>query len=388
LNEELSMIYLDNAATSWPKPDQVYHEMMAFMRSGCANPGRSSHHLARSASKGVMKTRELLSELFHNPNPMDIAFTANATFALNMAIQGFLRKGDHVVTTAMEHNSVLRPLYHMKKYGLIDYTIVMPKNLIGEIDPGDVEAAIKPETRLIICTASSNVTGTIMPYVKIGEIAHERRIAYLVDAAQGAGVLDFDVEAMHIDMLAFPGHKGLLGPQGTGGLYVRPGTELRPIIFGGTGSRSFETVHPDFMPDMLEGGTVNTPGVIGLGAGVAWLLKKGTHTIKAKKTRLVAHLHARLSSHPGIKLFSSPDGNANSGIVAFLVNRLDSSETGNLLDSQYGIAVRSGFHCAPLAHQALGTMETGLVRVSPGFFNTLQDMENTATAVLRMANKG
>lgn len=378
------MIYLDNAATSFPKPNEVYDSVYTFMRDTCANPGRSSHGMARDTASLVMKTRESLAALFNIGNPLQVSFTPNATYALNMAIQGLLKRGDHVVTTAMEHNSVLRPLYELKKSGFIDYTIVKPYNQFGAVDPKALTKAVGPRTKLMILTASSNVTGTIMPYAEMGEIARKKGIYYLVDASQGAGVLPFDVQSMRIPLLAFPGHKGLLGPQGTGGLYVDETVSLRAIIQGGTGSRSFETIHPSFMPDMLESGTINTPGIVGLGAGVDFILKTGIQAIREKKERLLERLYERLEPHPKIKLYSTIE--SNSGIIAFLIDGMDSSEIGNLLDSRYKIAVRSGFHCAPLAHKSLGTQETGLVRISLGYFNTMDEIEYTADSLIEIAN--
>lgn len=379
------MIYLDNAATSWPKPEAVYQAVNDFMRNSCANPGRSSHEMARISSNAVMKTRELIAALFNVKNPLDIAFAMNATYALNMAIQGVLNEGGHVVATAMEHNSVLRPLYHLKKSGRIDYSIVEPDGDAGSINPLRVKEAIRCNTKLIICSASSNVTGTIMPYGEIGEIARKRKILFLLDAAQGAGVLDIDVQSMNIPLLAFSGHKSLFGPQGTGGLYVSPDVELNPIIFGGTGSRSFETIHPDFMPDKLEGGTLNSPGIVGLGAGADWLMRLGLPEIRNRKVKLMEQFFEGIADIPRIKIYSERDTAKNSGIISLLIDGMDSSDIGNLLDSKYKIAIRSGFHCAPLAHQALGTMNTGLVRISPGYFNTLKDMKYAACAVSDIA---
>lgn len=378
------MVYLDNAATSYPKPSEVYDKIDLFIRESCANPGRSSHKMARQSSEAVMETRELLASLFNIDNPLQIGFTCNATFALNMAIQGILKKGDHVVTTAMEHNSVLRPLHELKNSGLIDYTIVQPYNRWGSIDVRDISKAVRINTRLIVVTASSNVTGTILPYEEIGEIARKKGVFYLLDASQAAGVLPLDVKQMNIHLLAFPGHKGLMGPQGTGGLYVDENIALRPIIQGGTGSRSFETIHPLFMPDIIESGTVNTPGIAGLGAGVDYILKTGIKAILAKKEILLSRLFEKLIPQKRIKLYSRE--HQNSGILALLIEGMDSSETANILDSRYQIAVRPGFHCAPLAHKALGTEKTGLVRLSLGYFNTLDEINYAADSLIELAN--
>ena len=381
------MVYLDNAATTWPKPELVYSTLYHFMKNSCANPGRSAHKMARISSGLVLKTREALAELFNIQNPLDIAFTANATQALNLAIQGVLQQGDHVVTTAMEHNSVLRPLYHLKQRGIIDYSVVMPYDSCGNVSPSSIAEAIRPNTRLIALSSASNVTGTILPYEEVGEIARTKEILFLVDAAQGAGVLDLDVKAMNISLLAFPGHKGLMGPQGTGGLYVAPGVEMRPVLYGGTGSRSFVTIHPDFMPDMLEAGTVNSPGIVGLGAGLRWLMGVGLERIRKKKKILLETFFEEISRISSIRFYSERDPDKNAGIISLIIPGMDSSEIGNILDQKYGIAVRSGFHCAPLAHETLGTMKTGLVRISPGYFNTAQEMEYAARAIREIAGQ-
>lgn len=378
------MVYLDNAATSFPKPEEVYVEMDAFMRKNCANPGRSSHEMARASAEIVMKARENTAKLFNIENPLRIGFTFNATMSLNIAIQGVLKKGDHVITTAMDHNSVLRPLYELKRKGIIDYTVIIPKNQFGAIDPSSFTRAVRTNTKLIVTTLSSNVTGTVLPYKEIGEIARKKGLLYLLDCSQGAGVLPIDVKNMFISMLAFPGHKTLMGPQGTGGLYVCEEVVLRPVIQGGTGSRSYETVQPDFMPDMIESGTLNTPGIAGLNAGVEFILKTGPDAIYKKKKILIERLYEGLVTNKRIKLYSTIEGCLNSGIISILIEGLDSSEAANLLDSKYHIAVRPGFHCAPLAHKAIGTDKTGLVRLSPGYFNTYDEIQHAVKCINEM----
>lgn len=380
------MVYLDNAATSFPKPEEVYTRMDVFMRETCANPGRSSHEMARASAQVVMSAREGVASLFNIDNPLRIGFTCNATTALNMAIHGVLKKGDHVITTAMDHNSVLRPLFELKKKGFIDYTIIMPKNIFGAIDLFPIVKAVRTNTRLIVTTLSSNVTGTVLPYKEIGEFAKKRGILYLLDSSQGAGVLPIDVKGMNISLLAFPGHKGLMGPQGTGGLYVDEAVTLKAIIQGGTGSRSFETVQPDFMPDIIESGTLNTPGLAGLSAGIEYIQKTGTENIYRKKRNLLERLYEGLAANKRIKLYSTIEGNMNSGIIALLIEGLDSSETANILDQKYNIAVRPGFHCAPLAHKALGTEKTGLVRLSLGYFNTPDEIQYTIKCINEIAD--
>lgn len=379
------MVYLDNAATSFPKPEEVYVEMDVFMRKVCANPGRSSHEMARASAAVVMRAREGIAKLFNIENPLHVGFTCNATMALNMAIHGVLKKGDHVITTAMDHNSVLRPLYELKKKGIIDYTVIMPKNQFGAIELSSFTKAVRTNTKLIATTLSSNVTGMVLPYKEIGEIAKKMGILYLLDCSQGAGVLPIDVNNMNISMLAFPGHKALMGPQGTGGLYVNEAVALRSIIQGGTGSRSFETVQPDFMPDIIESGTLNTPGLAGLNAGVEFILKTGTDAIYKKKKSLLERLYEGLAVNKRIKLYSTIEDYMNSGIIALLIDGLDSSEAANILDSKYNIAVRPGFHCAPLAHKALGTCKTGLVRLSLGYFNTPDEIQYTIKSINEIA---
>lgn len=380
------MVYLDNAATSYPKPVEVYNKIDDFLRRSCANPGRSSHDMARKSAAEVIKAREMVSQLFNIKNPLRVGFTANATHALNMAIFGVLKKGDHVITTALDHNSVLRPLFDLKKRGIISLTVITPKKNLDEIESDQISKAIRRNTKLIAITMSSNVTGRVLPYKEIGEIASTRGIYYLLDASQGAGVLPLNIETMKISLLAFPGHKSLMGPQGTGGLYVDEGINLRPIIHGGTGSRSFETVHPLFMPDILESGTLNTPGLAGLTEGVNFIIKTGTDIIYKRKERMLTTLYDELASHNKIQLFSTVETGQNSGIIAFVIDGMDSSEIANILDAKYHIAVRPGFHCAPLAHKALGTDKTGLVRLSPGYFTTDQEIQYAIDSIKEIAD--
>ena len=365
---------------------EVYNKINDFLRQSCANPGRSSHEMARKSATEVMKARERIAQLFNINNPLRIGFTANATLALNMAIYGVLNKGDHVITTALDHNSVLRPLFDLKRRGVISLTVLGPKKPLDEIEPFQVSKAIRHNTKLIAMTISSNVTGRVLPYREIGEIASNKGINYLLDASQGAGVLPLDVEQMNISLLAFPGHKSLMGPQGTGGLYVAENIKLRPIIQGGTGSRSFETVHPLFMPDIIESGTLNTPGLAGLAAGVDFITKTGVDNIYIRKDKKIVKLYDGLASHNKIRIFSAIENAQNSGIIAFLIDGMDSSEIANILDAKYHIAVRPGFHCAPLAHKALGTEKSGLVRLSPGYFTTDNEIQYTIDSIKEIAN--
>jgi cysteine desulfurase/selenocysteine lyase len=378
------MIYLDNAATSWPKPPQVIQAMTDFMKRGCANPGRSAHDMARQADDAVMHTRDLLAKLFNIPDPMRIAFMPNATYGLNMAIHGVLKDGARVVTTMMEHNSVLRPLKTLEKEGKIQLELIWPDKL-GRISFSSIRRAVTKTTSLLCMTLSSNVTGAVMPFAEAGRHCRANNVLFLLDAAQGAGVIPIDVEGMCIDLLAFPGHKGLLGPQGTGGLYVREGVDIRPVIQGGTGSFSDQLTQPCVFPDMLESGTLNAPGIVGLGKGVSFILETGITSVRKKKQQLMARLFSALEREERITVYSPPP-EQNSGIVSLSVEDMDSAEVGYILNKNFGILVRNGLHCAPFAHKALGTRDRGLVRLSPGFFNSESEVDLAAKALQKIAS--
>ena len=377
------MIYLDNAATSFPKPENVYTSMEKCIKTYCANPGRGSHSMSVQSSLEVNSTREKLASLLKTNDSLNICFTKNATEALNMAILGCLKEGDHVITTCMEHNSVLRPLKTLEKYNGIKLTIVEGDGM-GRIDPFIIKRHINKKTRLIACTLSSNVNGIIMPVREISKIAESKGILFLLDASQGLGSIDIDLGRIYTSMLAFRGHKGLLGPQGTGGLYVSSGVRLNPLMSGGTGSKSEYLLQPDIMPDRFESGTLNTPGIVGLGAGVEFVLKTGLSEIKRKKDTLIKRLNDGLSQNRSIKLYNPQDVNENSGIVAFNVKDTDSSEICALLDKRYSIECRSGLHCAPLAHKHFNTNKTGMIRLSVGYFNTMDEIDNTILAINRI----
>jgi cysteine desulfurase family protein len=374
------IIYLDNAATSWPKPPSVWEAMERNMMESAANPGRGSHEMAVKASRAVFEARKRLARLFRVNNPNDIAFTMNTTHALNLAIQGLLKPGDHVIATSLEHNSVRRPLEALKRKIGIDVTYV-PTDTKGMLKREAVEEAITARTKLIAVTHSSNLLGTIIPISEIGEIARRRNIKLLVDSAQSAGVLPIDVEAMGIDLLAFPGHKGLMGPQGTGGLYIHPDMELEPLMHGGTGSKSEAPEQPDIRPDRYEAGTPNTVGLAGLSEGVNFVLKETTQAIHAKELQLTFELMEGLQRIPGITLLGPDLGEERTAIVSFLLDGVDPSELAFLLDQQFGIAVRSGFHCTPLGHETAGSYETGAVRASPGYFTQKSEIVSMIDAV-------
>ncbi len=375
------MIYLDNAATSWPKPCRVYEEMSECIRRYCANPGRGGHGLSLKCGREIFSCRKVLAEFFNISNPLRICFTKNTTESLNFAIKGILKEGDHVVTTSMEHNSVLRPLKACEKDGIT--TEIVYADSTGRIDPGRIENSIRKNTRMVVCTFSSNVNGIKLPIREIGEICSRKKIIFLLDAAQGSGSEYVDVEETKADMLAFPGHKGLLGPQGTGGLYVREGIQLMPMIKGGTGSSSKSLEQPLTMPDSLESGTLNTPGIIGLKHGVEFIESIGIKRIREYKNSLLKELHKGLSSIDGVRLYSSCEN--NSGIAALNIDGLDSVFVSRTLDKEFNTATRAGLHCAPLAHKTFGTLETGLVRLSLGCFNTASEIELAIDALKNIA---
>ncbi|NMB33014.1 MAG: aminotransferase class V-fold PLP-dependent enzyme [Clostridium sp.] len=378
------MVYLDNAATSYPKPRIVYNEIQKCMQEYCANPGRGGHRMSISSGSAVFKARETAAEFFKIGNPLRLAFTKNATEALNIAIKGVLRKGDHVITTSMEHNAVIRPLKEMEKEEIIELALVWGNNF-GEIDSKHIKKSIRPNTKLIISTLSSNVNGTIMPIKEIGEIAKEKGILFLVDASQGAGSQRIDVEDIYADMLAFPGHKGLMGPQGTGGLYVRDGIKIKPIMWGGTGSDSHSYYQPDIFPDMLESGTLNTPGIVGLGYGIKFIGDLGIDNIQKHKYTLLKRIYDGISHLKGIEIYSIPDEGKNSGIMAFNFKGVNSPKVSDMLDKKYGIASRAGLHCSPLAHETIGTSTMGAVRLSVGFFNTTEDIDIAVNALVEIS---
>lgn len=379
------MIYLDNAATTFPKPEEVYESVMNCMKNYGANPGRAGHKLALSAGRIIYDTRENLCRLFNIDNPMSIIFTYNATDALNLGIKGILKKGDHVITTSMEHNSIIRPIKSLEKME-IEHTIVQC-NEYGELDPNDIKKAIKNNTKLIVTTHASNVCGTLINVEEIGKISREMGILYLLDAAQTAGVYNIDVKKMNIDMLALPGHKGLLGPQGTGILYVREGIDLMHLREGGTGSKSEELTQPNIIPDRYESGTPNTPGIAGLGQGVKFILKEGIDKIRKHEEELTQYFIDGLKEMPIIKVYGPKDSKKQASVVSINIGDEDSSEISYILDSVFDIATRSGLHCAPLAHKTLGTFEQGTVRFSIGYFNTKKDIDKTLEALKNIVSE-
>lgn len=380
----MRVIYLDNAASSWPKPPGVKEAMAEAIDDYAANPGRGGHALAMRASKTIFRTRMQVSRLFGIKNPNDLFFYLNATQALNQAIKGFLQPGDHVISSSIEHNSVRRPLEFLRRTKQVEVTYVEPRE-DGLFDAEDFKAAIRPETRLIALSHASNLTGLILPIAAIGEVAKEEEVVFLVDASQTAGILPIDVEQMNIDMLAFPGHKGLYGPQGTGGLYVRSDIELEPLIHGGTGSQSEAIEQPTTRPDRYESGTANTVGLAGLLAGVSFVLETGVDKIHEHELRLARQTIHAMQRIQGVELYGPSAEVDRVGVVAFNIDGVDASEVSYILDQQYGIATRAGYHCTPLGHQTAGTADRGAVRVSFGYFNTEEDVKSLITAVEEIA---
>jgi len=376
----MKTIYLDNAASTWPKPPQVKQAMVECLDEYAANPGRGGHQLAMRASKALYFTRSKLAQLFNVSNPNDIVFTSNATSALNQGIKGLLRPKDHVITTTLEHNSVRRPLEYLKSTKEIEISYVAPRKDFS-FDITDFEKQIKSNTALIVVTHSSNLTGTLVPIKEIGSICKKYHIPFMVDASQTAGVFPIDVQSMNIQLLAFPGHKGLYGPQGTGGLYIDPQLELEPLYHGGTGSHSEWIEQPSTRPDRYESGTANTVGIAGLGAGVNFILETGLETIREKEMLLTTELLERLEGISGVNLYGQVKDIERSAVVAFNIKGLDASEAAFILDKQYQIAVRAGYHCTPLGHETMGTMNEGAIRASFGYFNEMSDVDALEIAV-------
>jgi cysteine desulfurase / selenocysteine lyase len=374
------MIYLDNAATSFPKPEAVYRALDHFARHDLANPGRAGHKMALAAEHALDDTRHLLNQLFHGQEKERFVFTLNCTDALNMAFKGVLADGDHVVTTDLEHNSVSRPLRAMELAGRISLTRV-PAGGDGTVDPDAVRKAVTPRTRLVALTHASNVLGTVQPVADVGRLTRERDLLFLVDAAQTAGAVPIDVQAMNIDLLAFPGHKSLLGPTGTGALYIGARAAVRAWREGGTGGDSSSETQPKELPYYLEGGTPNVLGVAGLAAGVRYVIEQGMAKIHAHEVALTERLWRRLEELPGVEVFGHRDPARRVGTLSFRAEALPATELGGILDQAFDIAVRPGLHCAPYVHRALGTFPEGAVRVSTGPFSTADDIDQLAGAL-------
>jgi cysteine desulfurase / selenocysteine lyase len=377
-------IYLDNAATSYPKPPEMLAAMSEFQNNSAANPGRSGHRMSVDAGRTLYDCRDAAANLFGVENPLDIAFAMNATMALNIAIGGLLKSGDHIVTTSMEHNSVARPLRWAETNGC-ELTIVQADPITSHVKAPDILAAVTATTKLVVMTHASNVTGAINPIAEVGNELHKRGIPLLVDAAQTAGAVPINVEEMGVSMLAFTGHKSMFGPMGTGGLYVSPEIKLNTIMRGGTGSRSEEDIQPEFMPDLLESGTPNTIGLSGLAAGIEYINRIGMDVIAAHKRELAERFLAALPGIPQITLYGPSNSEQRLPNFALNIDDLACSEVAQRLDDDYGILVRAGLQCAPWAHQTLGTYPSGAVRFSFGYFNTETDVDAAVAALREIA---
>jgi cysteine desulfurase family protein len=380
------LIYLDNAATSWPKPPAVAEAVLHYMQDVGASPGRSGHQLAVEAGRIVYEAREALAELFSVGDPLRIVFAANATEAINLVLFGYLRPGDHVVTTSMEHNAVMRPLRYLQSTG-VELTVV-PCSPQGVLDPGDMAKAIRPNTVLLIVNHASNVVGTLLPVAEVGAIAERHGLLFLVDAAQTGGTYPIDVRHMKIDLLAFTGHKGLLGAQGTGGLCIGERvdlSQLTPLHRGGTGSRSESEEQPDFLPDRYESGTANGMGIAGLGAGVRFVLEAGVDRIRAHEQQLTAQLLAGLRSISNVRIYGTGDAGLQTATVSFNVEGIEPSDVALRLDEEYSIMCRPGLHCAPSAHRTIGTYPRGTVRFGLSYLNTTAQINVATEAVRKIA---
>ena len=376
------MIYFDNAATTIKKPEEVIHAVVKALQN-MGNAGRGVHDAALDASRVIYDTRTRLAEFFHAENPKQIAFTMNSTESLNIAIKGVLEAGDHVITTAMEHNSVLRPLYEMEEKG-VELTII-PADSKGTVCYDDFENHIKEHTKAIVCTHGSNLTGNLIDIELVGKIARKYGILFIVDASQTAGIFSIDVQRMNIDILCFTGHKALLGPPGTGGIYIKEGVTIHPLLSGGSGVQTYLKKHPPQMPTALEAGTLNAHGLAGLNAALKYITDNGLDTIREKEQQLMWNFYHQVIEIPGIRVYGDFETEERCAIVALNVWDYDSSEVSDALYTQYGISTRPGAHCAPLMHQALDTVEQGAVRFSFSHFNTIEEVDTAVNALKELA---
>jgi len=378
------MIYLDNAATTFPKPECVYTTMDKFLREKGANPGRAGHRMSVEAEQEIEKSRVIVAKFLGIQKSERMIFTSNATDALNMGIKGLLKDGDHVITSKLEHNSVSRPLKGLEKSGLITVTCVDNTD-DGFITVDDIKSSIRPNTKLIVCTHASNVLGTIQPIKEIGEVARDSNLIFMVDAAQTVGVCRINVEDQYIDMLAFTGHKGPFGPPGSGGLYVGDRVELKSWREGGTGFEPENPFQPEMLPYKLESGTPNTVGIIGLRTGIEYCLKEGIDKIRKHECKLAMRLLNEFNSDDRFEIYGGIDEDRRVGIVSINIKGLQPVDVGAILDTSFNIAVRSGMHCAPYIHREIGTFPQGMVRISPGYFNTKDEIEETIAGLKEIA---
>ncbi|BDZ79535.1 aminotransferase class V-fold PLP-dependent enzyme [Claveliimonas bilis] len=378
------MIYLDNAATTMQKPEEVIEAVVQAMHS-MGNAGRGAHSASLEASRTIYDTRELLCRFFGGTDPRRLVFTSNSTESLNIAIKGLFEPGDHVITTMLEHNSVLRPLYEMEKRG-VELTII-PADKKGVIDYNDIEKAIRPNTKAVVCTHGSNLTGNLVDIERIGKITRKNGLLLVVDASQTAGVFPIDVEKMQIDVLCFTGHKGLLGPQGTGGMYVKEGIQIRPLKSGGSGVQTYSKSHPAEMPTALEAGTMNGHGIAGLHAAVEYIQRTGIDQIRKREQECMRRFYEGVIQVPGVKVYGDFDDMNRCAIVSLNIGDYDSSEVSDELLTEYRISTRPGAHCAPLMHEALGTVEQGAVRFSFSHFTTDEEVDTAIKAIRELAEE-
>lgn len=374
-----AMIYFDNAATSYPKPESVYQRIDYILRHIGGNPGSSGHRMAIDASRVIFEARESAARLFNIQNAERIAFTKNATEAINAAFKGILKAGDHVITTSIEHNAVVKPLKRLEKEGVNVTRVKADKEGLVRIE--DIEKALTKETRLVSVVHASNVFGAILPVEEIGRMCRKKGILFMIDAAQTAGTMPIDIELLNVDIFCATGHKSLFGPQGTGLLYVREGIEPLPLIDGGIG----EDDEVKKMPERFEAGTMNTPGIGGLGAGIEFLLKEGIGKIRQYEEGLIKQILDGLRSIKAVKILGPLDEKKRTCLVSFTMGGKEPSDVGYRLDNEFGIMTRCGLHCAPYAHKAAGTYPSGAVRVSPGYFNTHNEIEEFLRAVREIA---
>ena len=378
------MIYLDSAATSYHKPDGVARAVAEAI-SHMGNPGRGAHEASLDASRVVYGTREKMAELFGAEEASQIVFTANSTESLNTAIQGLADPGDHVITTVMEHNSVLRPLYLCQQRG-VSLTI-LPFSEAGTVTPEAIEAVIRSNTRMIVCTHGSNLTGDLNDLEAIGRVCKKHHLLFVVDASQTAGVFPIQMDSMNIDVLCFTGHKSLMGPQGTGGMCVRKGVRIRPLLVGGSGIDSYSKIHPQVMPTALEAGTLNAHGIAGLSAALDFIKKVTPDVIRQREEELTRRFVSQIKSIPGVKLYGNYEQFPRAPILSLNILDYDSGEIADVLAQDYGIMTRAGAHCAPLMHEALGTKSQGAVRFSFSYFNTEEEIDQAANAIRELAEE-
>jgi cysteine desulfurase family protein len=380
-------LYFDSASTSRQKPSSVIKAVETFARKTGVSHGRGSYSSAAEANRLLFETRQSLARLLGVSRSERLVFTKNATEAINLALKGYLKRGDHVVVSGLEHNAVMRPLHRLKAERAVDWTVV-PASVTGRVNPFDFEAAITSRTRLVCMTHASNVCGTLLPAEEVGAICAKKKVAFLLDASQTAGSVPLDVKKLNADFLCFPGHKGLLGPTGTGGLAVSTRFDLDPLLEGGTGSLSDLEEQPDLWPDKFESGTLNLWGLAGLKASVDYLLKKSVESIQKTEGALVDRFLRGIEGIEGMKTVGLPIGSKERvALVSLLLDGMDPMETAFLLDERWGIQVRAGLHCAPAAHRSLGTHPAGTVRFSFGCFNTSSEVDRALKALGELAKE-